>query len=111
MLADPNEGAARRSLNVMIDLYKKRFWNDEKTVNVIAQACLNDNPKICASASKFFLMQSYDAEDDSGSDSDDEDKNNLLRHHIGSKLTKGKEAKLARAIKTHKRKEKRRNKT
>jgi protein SDA1 len=36
MLADPNEGAARRSLNVMIDLYKKRFWNDEKTVNVIA---------------------------------------------------------------------------
>jgi len=38
MLADPNEGASRRSLNVMIELYKRKIWNDDKTVNVIAEA-------------------------------------------------------------------------
>jgi protein SDA1 len=41
MLQDPNETASRRSLNVMIELYKRKIWNDEKTVNVIAEACLH----------------------------------------------------------------------
>jgi protein SDA1 len=35
LLQDPNEDAAKRSLNVMIELYKRRIWNDEKTVNAI----------------------------------------------------------------------------
>ena len=55
MLKDPNETAAKRSLSVMIELYKKRIWNDDKTVNVLAEGCLHDNPKICAAACKFFL--------------------------------------------------------
>jgi len=35
LLQDPNEDAAKRSLAVMIELYKRRIWNDEKTVNAI----------------------------------------------------------------------------
>ena len=40
----------------MIELYKRQIWNDEKTVNVIAEACMNSNPKIVVSACKFFLI-------------------------------------------------------
>jgi protein SDA1 len=36
MLQDANETATKRSLAVMIELYKRKIWNDDKTVNVIA---------------------------------------------------------------------------
>jgi protein SDA1 len=39
MLQDPSEDAARRSLNVMIELYKRKIWNDDKTVNAIWKGC------------------------------------------------------------------------
>jgi len=35
LLQDPNEDASKRSLNVMIELYKRHIWNDDKTVNTI----------------------------------------------------------------------------
>lgn len=41
MLKDPNETASRRSMNVMIELYKRKIWNDDKTINVIAEGCLH----------------------------------------------------------------------
>ena len=74
MLQDPNETASKRSLAVMIELYKRKIWNDDKTVNVIAQGCLHDNPKIIAAAAKFFLVLDYDWDSDSeGEDSSDEE--------------------------------------
>ena len=48
MLKDPNEDSSKRALAIMIELYKKKIWNDEKTVNVIKEGCLNPNEKICA---------------------------------------------------------------
>ena len=64
MIQDPNESASRRSLNIMIELYKRKIWNDEKTFNVIGEACLNENPKIIVAACKFFLILDYDYESD-----------------------------------------------
>lgn len=111
MVQDPNEGAAKRSLNVMIELYKRKIWNDEKTVNVIAEATLNSNPKITAAACKFFLILDYDFESDNEDSSDDEggDKIALLKQRKGSKMTKNREQKLDKAIKQEKRKQKRKN--
>jgi protein SDA1 len=48
----------------MIELYKRKIWNDEKTCNVIGEACLNENPKIIVAACKFFLILDYDYESD-----------------------------------------------
>lgn len=108
MLQDPNEGAARRSLNVMIELYKRKIWNDEKTVNVIAEAVMHDNPKIAVAACKFFLILEYDFESENEESSEDEKKTSekihLLKQRKGSKMTKAKEGKMERAIKTVKRK-------
>lgn len=36
MLKDNNAKAAKMSISIMIELYKKNVWNDVKTVNVIA---------------------------------------------------------------------------
>lgn len=108
MLQDQNESASRRSLNVMIELYKRRIWNDEKTVNVISEAVFNSNAKIVVAASKFFLILDYDFESDA-EDSSDEDKGGdkmaLIKQRKGSKMTKNREGKLERAIKQEKRKQ------
>ena len=114
MLQDPNETASKRSLAVMIELYKRKIWNDDKTVNVIAQGCLHDNPKIVAAASKFFLVLDYDWESDSeGGDSSDEENEQkiILGKYKGTKkMTKKRMAKVDKVIKNHKRKEKRKGK-
>lgn len=46
MLKDSNNKAAKMSIDIMIELYKKNIWNDAKTVNVIATACFSKVTKV-----------------------------------------------------------------
>eukprot|EP00727_Mastigamoeba_balamuthi_P011102 m51a1_g6614 putative protein sda1 homolog (809) ;mRNA; r:27723-30719 len=55
MLQDPNPTAARKSLEVMVELYRKRVWNDPKTVNVIATGVFSKCSKIVVGTLRFFL--------------------------------------------------------
>uniref|UniRef100_A0A8C1RQZ9 Protein SDA1 n=1 Tax=Cyprinus carpio TaxID=7962 RepID=A0A8C1RQZ9_CYPCA len=41
MLRDSNPTAAKISLDVMVELYRRNIWNDTKTVNVITTACFS----------------------------------------------------------------------
>ncbi|KAJ3259311.1 Protein SDA1 [Boothiomyces macroporosus] len=75
MLQDPSEIAAKKSLEVMIELYHKNVWNDAKTVNVVAEACLSQIPKLVAPALHFFLGTN----DNKYDEEDDEDVPDLLR--------------------------------
>ena len=103
MLKDPNETATKKAVTVMIELYKRRIWNDDKTVNVIAQGVLHDNPKVVAASAKFFLVLDYVYESDSESEGDssaEEDKKMILGKYKGTKkMTKNRVAKVDRAIK------------
>ena len=93
----------------MIELYKRKVWNDEKTVNVIWSGCLHENPKIVLASCKFFLALDYDREDSDGSESSEElkEKIDVLKQHKGSKLSKLKRGQLDRAMKAVKRKKQR----
>ena len=111
LLQDPNEDAAKRALNVMIELYKRCIWNDEKTVNAIwTGGVMHSNPKIVAAACRFFLVLDYEYKSEE-SETTEEDAADLLKHHKGSKLTKAKKAYLERAIKSQKRKKARKSAT
>ncbi len=55
MLRDESETAAKKSLDVMIDLYRRRVWTDARTVNVISSACFSKVTKIFVAAMRFFL--------------------------------------------------------
>lgn len=79
MIKDPDEGASKRSLQVMIQLYRKWIWNDENTVNVIAEACLHNKTKICVAAVKFFIVMEYDDESDDADDSSDDDATKIIQ--------------------------------
>lgn len=47
MLKGSNPRAGKMSIDIMIELYKKNIWNDEKTVNVIAnEGCFSKVIKV-----------------------------------------------------------------
>ncbi len=69
--------AAKISLEIMTELYRRGIWRDEKTVNVIATACFHEKAKIMVPAVRFFLGKDGDDEEKGGkggndSDSDDD---------------------------------------
>ncbi|XP_043211513.1 protein SDA1 homolog [Amphibalanus amphitrite] len=72
MLKDSHAKAAKIALDVMIDLYKKGVWNDQKTVNVITTALFSKTTKVMVTALKFFLGKDEDEEDSSDSESEDD---------------------------------------
>ena len=70
MLKDSHAKAAKIALDVMIDLYKKGVWNDQKTVNVITTALFSKTTKVMVTALKFFLGKDEDEEESSDSESE-----------------------------------------
>ncbi|KAJ8884267.1 hypothetical protein PR048_016124 [Dryococelus australis] len=72
MLKDSNAKAAKMSVDIMVELYKKNVWNDAKTVNVIATACFSKFSKVVTAALKFFLGSDEPEKKSDESDSDNE---------------------------------------
>ncbi|KAH0615774.1 hypothetical protein JD844_026246 [Phrynosoma platyrhinos] len=70
MLQDSNPTAAKISLDVMIELYRRNIWNDAKTVNVITTACFSKVTKILVAGLTFFLGKDEDEKKDSDSESE-----------------------------------------
>ncbi|KAL3880573.1 hypothetical protein ACJMK2_032804 [Sinanodonta woodiana] len=111
MMKDNNQIAAKMSLDVMLELYRRNIWNDAKTVNVITTACFSKVTKILVAALKFFLGHDYEAEEDSDSEKEEGQKSTrelMLGHRVGKK-TRKRQRKLDRALsalKKHKTKKK-----
>ncbi|CAD5114947.1 DgyrCDS3979 [Dimorphilus gyrociliatus] len=107
MLKDNNATAAKLSLDVMVDLYRRNVWKDAKTVNVISTACFSKVTKVLVAAIKFFTGLNEDDEDkDKDSDSDDNDNERvkkksstqvLLSHRVGKK-TRKRQKKMEKAL-------------
>lgn len=55
MLNDENEMAARKSLDVMIELWRRKVWTDKKMVNAIVTACFSKDTKLKRGALQFML--------------------------------------------------------
>ncbi|XP_062991612.1 protein SDA1 homolog [Elgaria multicarinata webbii] len=111
MLQDSNPTAAKISLDVMIELYRRNIWNDAKTVNVITTACFSKVTKILVAGLKFFLGKDEDEKRDSDSDSEDDGptaRDLMVRYSTGRKTTKNKKKleKAMRVLKKHKKKRK-----
>ncbi|CEI89604.1 hypothetical protein RMCBS344292_03955 [Rhizopus microsporus] len=108
--SDENAIAAKKSVDVCIDLYHKNVWNDAKTVNVIAEACFSPVTKISVTAVKFFLNSNETNDDDENDDDDIPDLKKMQMANLHSKKTKAKDRKLEAAKKKIKRKSKSKDK-
>ena len=47
---------ARKALDTIVELYRRRIWVDNNTVNIVAECCLSDFSKV---SSHFVLHLSY----------------------------------------------------
>ncbi|KAK3696721.1 hypothetical protein QZH41_013081 [Actinostola sp. cb2023] len=141
MLKDSNAVAAKKSLDVMIELYRRNVWKDAKTVNVITTACFSpvskvlaigylllllyyfnvfrpvasieatNNALILVAALKFFLGND-DSKDDSDSDSEPEKPTaKQLLHASGVKKKNSKKKKKIEKALSVLRKQKKKHKT
>ncbi|XP_049827826.1 protein SDA1 homolog [Schistocerca gregaria] len=90
MLKDTNSKAAKMSVDIMIELYKKNVWNDAKTVNVIATACFSKFVKVMVAALKFFLGTdpAEEKSDDSDSDNEISAKDVIMANRVNKKSRK-----------------------
>ncbi|KAG8342360.1 NUC 3NT domain [Trypanosoma vivax] len=57
VMADDDPVQARCAEMVMIDLYRRRVWADERTVEVLTRACFSRHTAIIRTALRFFLLQ------------------------------------------------------
>ncbi|KAM6902362.1 protein SDA1 homolog [Xenentodon cancila] len=111
MLRDSNPIAAKISLDVMVELYKRNIWNDAKTVNVITTACFCKVTKILVAGLKFFLGKDEDDKNDSDSESENEGpsvRDLKVRFSTGKKTSKNKKKheKAMKVLKKNKKKKK-----
>ena len=67
--------AAKHSLHVMVEMYRKAIWRDAKTVNVVAGALFCPHAKLRLGA-LHFLLGAHDLAADEA-DSDDEEARRL----------------------------------
>ncbi|KAJ2484183.1 Severe Depolymerization of Actin, partial [Coemansia sp. RSA 2320] len=63
--------AAKKSLDVCVELYRKNIWADPKAINVIAQACFSPITRVMMTAVLFFLNPQKKNSGSNGGDDDD----------------------------------------
>lgn len=81
--------AAKMSIDIMIELYKKNVWNDAKTVNVIATlGCFSKFLKVQVASLKFFLGHDKDEEEESDSDNEPDIKSAIMQNRVNKKTKK-----------------------
>ena len=109
-LADSQAVAVKTSLDVMIELYKKKIWNDKKTVNIISTACYSKSAKIMVAALKLFLGNEEGEQDEDSSSDEDEKRPSVMKAMIATKVNKksskrkSKLEKIKKIANTHKKK-------
>jgi len=85
MLSDSNVNAAKKSLHVLMTLYKRCILRDVTIVNTIALACMSPEAKV-ATAGACFMIAADDNTFESDSESEEEKPNPKV---VGKKKTKG----------------------
>ncbi|KAJ9435210.1 Protein SDA1-like protein, partial [Diplonema papillatum] len=83
--------AGRHALWVIIDLYRRKIWTDDRIVNVISKACFSKHTKIMTTALRFLMGQYPKDMEDDAEDSEDELEAPSKNKRNYAKKTKGRE--------------------
>ncbi|KAI1329275.1 SDA1-domain-containing protein [Xylariaceae sp. FL0255] len=111
LVMDKSTPKALWAVKVVSDLWRRRIWDDAKSVDIIRQATMSDDPKTIAAAVKFFLGSDKEREEFEDESSDEEAVDvRKVKHQIGiNKKTKKSKKILEKATDRVKRQEKKKN--
>nr|CDS26377.1 protein sda1 [Hymenolepis microstoma] len=94
---DNDTTVAKEAVILLVELYRRNVWRNEKCVNMISNACLAKSKKVYSKAVRFFLGHDEKSiQEDSDSDSDENVgvdtriKQLKLAHRVGAKTNKRK---------------------
>ncbi|KAG6610299.1 SDA1 family protein [Phytophthora cinnamomi] len=107
MLQDESEHAAIKSLQVLMELFKRKIWHDQRSVNVIATACTSKNTKLLVMALSFFLGIDEDILEDEEQQKKEKKALVTVDFHSHSKKTKKRQRDTLQALSKNKRARKR----
>ncbi|XP_054724201.1 protein SDA1 homolog [Uloborus diversus] len=99
MLSDGNATAAKMSLDVMIELYRRNIWKEAKCVNAIVTACFSKVNKILVAACQFFLGTDKEEEDEKSDSSDSEDDTPTVKEVMAANKVNKKSRKRMKILK------------
>lgn len=92
---------ARKTVEILCELYRRKIWTDVRTVNMIGKACMNPSIRVTVAAVNFFLGIENKIHDD-----EDEEKEKLKKpsleidYHTHSKKTKKRQRQTQKQIET-----------
>ena len=86
LIEHQTDKAGKAALLLMVELYRRRVWTDNKTVNAIAAGCLSKNAKMVLASCKFMLDLEVGTQELEDDESDrEEKKNEVMRVRLISK--------------------------
>ena len=101
----PDALAAKKAVEICTELYKKKIWDDDKTVQIISDAVFSPIRRISMVAVQFFLQDTVDESDNSGDSANEHKdlKKLQLANKVGGK-TKSRKRHIDRALHSMRRK-------
>ncbi|KAI0484120.1 SDA1-domain-containing protein [Xylariaceae sp. FL0804] len=111
LTADRTSAKAIWAVKIVRELWRRQIWKDAKTVGIMRQACMSDDPKVVGSAAGFFLGGDKEREEYQDSDSEDDGVDiKQVKHRIGiNKKSKKSKNALEKATERVKRQERKKN--
>ncbi|KAJ8607671.1 hypothetical protein MRB53_040134 [Persea americana] len=110
VLSDRTSSKSLFAIKITRELWKRQIWTDAKTVEIMKECALADNPKVVTGGVRFFLGGDKEREEHEEEGSSDEEETidmARLRHQTGiNKKSKKADRTLKEAAKKVKRKEK-----
>lgn len=88
IVADDKTYGAQKSVEILSELYRKKIWNDPRTVNVLGAACLSPLVRVSISAINFFLGIETKMFDDEEIDKAAANQNDINFHEHSKKTKK-----------------------
>lgn len=77
---------AEKSIKLMVELYKRNIWTDNKSVNAIAEGCFSQSAKVRMISAYFLIATTEPLEELSDSDEDD---NKMVKNPSNIQFRKG----------------------
>ena len=96
VVSDDTTIASRKTVEILAELYRRRVWTDERTVNVLGKACASQSTRVVVAAVRFFLgIETKMLEDEE----EDKDKNIIeINKHEHSKKTRKRERQVEKQV-------------
>lgn len=111
MLRDSNAKAAKLSVDILIELYHKNLWNDNKTVNIIADVgCFSKITKVMVASLKFFLGRDEEEKAENSDSEDEVDPKDTMMANKFNKKTRKREKMVEKVKKVAKKMKKKKEK-